>query len=67
MEVAALNIRWHVPEGVDAAGAAPGFAMMDGVQLRWLRRPGSDLNAMWANCEDVLSPAHVGRLPLTMQ
>ena len=33
-----------------------GFAMMDGVQLRWLRTPGQDLNAMWAECEDALFP-----------
>ena len=36
--------------------------MMDGVQLRWLRTlRGSDLNAMWAECEDALFPLpHVG-------
>lgn len=40
--------------------------MMDGVQLRWLRTPGQDLNAMWAECEDTLfPPAHVGGLPLS--
>ena len=56
MEVAA-NIRWHVPEGVDAEQVLrSGFAMMDGVQLRWLRVPGRDLNEMWASCEDVLFP-----------
>ena len=26
------------------------------VQLRWLRTPGQDLNAMWAECEDALFP-----------
>ncbi|MBW3095484.1 TetR/AcrR family transcriptional regulator [Bifidobacterium sp. 64T4] len=53
----AANIRWHVPEGVDAERLLRvGFAMMDGVQLRWLRTPGQDLNAMWAECEDVLFP-----------
>ena len=67
MEVAA-NIRWHVPEGVDAEQVLrSGFAMMDGVQLRWLRVPGRDLNEMWASCEDVLFPLHSGRLPLTMK
>ena len=62
----ARNIRWRVPDGVDAEQVLRvGFAMMDGVQLRWLRKPGQDLNAMWAECEDVLSPpAAVGRLPL---
>jgi len=30
--------------------------MMDGLQLRWLRAPGQDLNAMWADCEGVLMP-----------
>ena len=30
--------------------------MMDGVQLRWLRKPGQDLRSMWAECEDVLFP-----------
>ena len=56
VEVAA-NIRWHVPEGVDAEQVLrSGFAMMDGVQLRWLRTPGQDLNAMWAECEDALFP-----------
>ena len=53
----ARNIRWRVPDGVDAEQVLRvGFAMMDGVQLRWLRRPGQDLNAMWAECEDVLFP-----------
>lgn len=53
----AENIRWHVPEGVDAEQVLrAGFAMMDGVQLRWLRKPDQDLNAMWAACEDVLFP-----------
>ena len=53
----ARNIRWHVPEGVDAEQVLrAGFAMMDGVQLRWLRKPGQDFNAMWAQCEDVLFP-----------
>ena len=56
VEVAA-NIRWHVPEGVDAEQVLrSGFAMMDGAQLRWLRVPGRDLNEMWARCEDVLFP-----------
>lgn len=31
-------------------------AMMDGIQLRWLRSPGQNLNTMWADCEDVLMP-----------
>lgn len=45
----ALNIRWCTPEGVDTRRLLnAGFAMMDGVQLRWLRTPGQDLNAMWA-------------------
>lgn len=53
----ARNIRWRVPDGVDAEQVLRvGFAMMDGVQLRWLRKPGQDLNAMWAECEDVLFP-----------
>ena len=53
----ALNIRWRVPEGVDTRRLLnAGFAMMDGVQLRWLRTPGQDLNAMWAECEDALFP-----------
>ena len=53
----ARNIRWHVPDGVDAERMLrAGFAMMDGVQLRWLRKPGQDLNAMWAECENVLFP-----------
>ena len=33
-----------------------GKATVDGVQLRWLRKPGQDLNAMWVECEDVLFP-----------
>ena len=46
-----------MPDGVDAERMLrAGFAMMDGVQLRWLRSPGQDLNAMWAQCEDVLFP-----------
>lgn len=31
-------------------------AMMDGIQLCWLRSPGQNLNTMWADCEDVLMP-----------
>lgn len=53
----AANIRWHVPEGVDAEQVLrSGFAMMDGMQLRWLRVPDRDLNDMWARCEDILFP-----------
>ncbi len=52
------NIRWHVPQGIDAEQVLrAGFAMMDGVQLRWLRKPGQNLNAMWARCEEVLFPS----------
>lgn len=58
----ALNIRWRAPEGVDTRRLLnAGFAMMDGVQLRWLRTPGQDLNAMWAECEDALFPCPCGR------
>lgn len=53
----AAHIRWHVPEGINAEQVLrAGFAMMDGVQLRWLRKPDQDLNAMWTQCEDVLFP-----------
>lgn len=53
----ALNINWAVPEGVNVEHVLQaGFSMMDGLQLRWLRTPGQDLNAMWADCEDVLMP-----------
>ena len=53
----ALNINWAVPDGVDVAALLrSGFAMMDGVQLRWLRTPGQDLTAMWADCENTLFP-----------
>ena len=63
----ALNIRWRVPEGVNTRRLLnAGFAMMDGVQLRWLRTPGQDLNAMWAECEDTLFPLPCGRLPLSL-
>lgn len=50
-------IHWSVPEGIDTAALLQaGFSMMDGIQLRWLRNPSSDLNVMWAQCEDVLLP-----------
>ena len=53
----ALNINWAVPEDVNVEHVLQaGFSMMDGLQLRWLRSPGQDLNAMWADCEDVLMP-----------
>ncbi|RSX58722.1 TetR/AcrR family transcriptional regulator [Bifidobacterium samirii] len=53
----ALNINWNVPDGVDVEKLLrAGFAMMDGIQLRWLRTPGQDLTAMWADCENVLFP-----------
>ena len=46
----ALNINWAVPEGVNVEHVLQaGFSMMDGLQLRWLRAPGQDLNAMWAD------------------
>lgn len=53
----ALNVHWSLPDGVDARRLfEAGFSMMDGLQLRWLREPGRDLNAMWAACEDALMP-----------
>ena len=53
----ALNINWAVPEGVNVEHVLQaGFSMMDGLQLRWLRSPGQNLNTMWADCEDVLMP-----------
>ena len=53
----ALNINWAVPEGVDVERLMKaGFAMMDGIQLRWLRTPGQNLNELWADCEDALFP-----------
>ena len=53
----ALNINWAVPEDVNVEHVLQaGFSMMDGLQLRWLRAPGQDLNAVWADCEDVLMP-----------
>ena len=53
----ALNINWAVPEGVNVEHVLQaGFSMMDGLQLRWLRTPGQNLNTMWADCEDVLMP-----------
>ncbi len=63
----ALNINWAVPEGVNVEHVLQaGFSMMDGLQLRWLRAPGQDLNAMWADCEDVLMPLPpVGRVSLS--
>ena len=43
--------------GLTKAGVLQaGFSMMDGLQLRWLRSPGQDLNTMWADCEDALMP-----------
>ena len=53
----AKNIRWYLPDGVDAEQLLrAGFSMMDGVQLRWLRVPGRDLVTMWADCEEMLFP-----------
>ncbi|MBW3089451.1 TetR/AcrR family transcriptional regulator [Bifidobacterium miconisargentati] len=53
----AMNINWCVPDGVSVEHVLQaGFSMMDGLQLRWLRTPGQDLAAMWADCEDVLMP-----------
>ncbi|WP_125979923.1 TetR/AcrR family transcriptional regulator [Bifidobacterium goeldii] len=53
----AMNINWQVPDGVNVQHVLQaGFSMMDGLQLRWLRSPGQDLNAMWAECEDALLP-----------
>ncbi|MBW3088687.1 TetR/AcrR family transcriptional regulator [Bifidobacterium sp. 82T24] len=53
----ARKVAWSVPDGVDPTDVLlAGFSMMDGVQLRWLRRPGQDLAEMWAHCENVLFP-----------
>ncbi|PJM74506.1 AcrR family transcriptional regulator [Bifidobacterium simiarum] len=53
----AMKVNWAVPEGIDPAEVMlAGFSMMDGVQLRWLRKPGQDFQTMWAQCEDVLFP-----------
>ena len=54
----ALNINWSVPDGANVEHVLQaGLSMMDGIQLRWLRSPGRDLNAMWVDCEDVLFPS----------
>lgn len=54
---AAHTIRWSLPDGVQAGPLLQaGFSMMDGIQLRWLRNPGNDLNTMWSRCESVLMP-----------
>lgn len=53
----AMNINWQVPDGISVQHVLQaGFSMMDGIQLRWLRSPGQDLNEMWAECEDALLP-----------
>ncbi|KFI91932.1 transcriptional regulator [Bifidobacterium saguini DSM 23967] len=53
----AQNINWFVPDNVNVEHILQAsFAMMDGIQLRWLRSPGQDLNAMWADCEAALFP-----------
>ena len=63
----ALNIRWCTPEGVDTRRLLnAGFAMMDGVQLRWLHaRPRSERHVGGMRRHPV-PPAHVGGLPLSL-
>lgn len=57
MEIA-LDINWFVPQGINCADVIQaGFSMMDGIQLRWLRTPGKNLNKMWIQCETVLFPS----------
>lgn len=52
------GIEWSVPRGVDVKDAlVAAYCAMDGMQLRWLRAPGRDLNGMWALCEKVLFPS----------
>jgi AcrR family transcriptional regulator len=52
-----LDVPWDVPDGVNVEQLLnAGFSMMDGIQLRWLRNPESDLNQLWAQCEDQLMP-----------
>lgn len=52
-----LQVPWVIPDGADVRRLlSAGFSMMDGIQLRWLRSPGSDLNELWAQCEDQLMP-----------
>ena len=55
---AALQVPWAAPPSVDARDVLEsGLCLMDGLQLRWLRDPGQDLNAMWRRCERTLMPS----------
>lgn len=57
---AMMNIAWLVPDGIDLKTTIiTAWSAMDGIQLRWLRSPGQDLNAMWADCENTLFPLPV--------
>lgn len=55
---AALQVPWAAPPSVDARDVLEsGLCLMDGLQLRWLRDSGQDLNAMWRRCERTLMPS----------
>ena len=52
-----MRVAWSTPAGIDTRCVLQaGLCMMDGLQLRWLRSPGKDLNVMWRRCEDALMP-----------
>lgn len=53
----AMKTNWDVPSGIDAQDViSAAFAMMDGMQLRWLRNPEHEWPELWEHCENALFP-----------
>lgn len=60
LERAAHDPRWEFPDGVDGPAAImTAFMAMDGIQIKWLREPGRDLEAMWRQMEPALFPPSI--------
>lgn len=51
------SVDWLLPAGVNVIETIHTcHAAMDGIQLRWLREPGSSLAELWLECERTLFP-----------
>ncbi len=64
LEQAAADPRWNIPDGIDGKAAImAAFMAMDGIQIKWLREPDRDLEAMWQQIEPALFPPSIWGQP----